>query len=708
MRISFGPFAFDPQSGLLWRDGLEIALPPRVLGVLETLTERPGEVVGRQELLDRVWKDAFVTDTSLAEAVSVLRQALGDDPQAPTYVQTVHRRGYRFVAPVERGQTAAEAGAERGQTRTGAGSDGAETRVGASSDWGLASLTGWAIAIFAIALAASAIYYGVRKNSIEPAPVVRFDVRPAAGSWFDRRAPAFAVAPDGRTIAWAACEAATSTCGLFVRPIDRLEASRLAGTDGAEAPFFSADGRWLGFFADGKLKKVALAGGSPIVLADAPVPGGGSWNDEGEIVFSGRPAGGLELTPDQGGEVTTITTPQPAKGELRHAWPAWMPGNRAILFTVLTSTVPSATGLLALKPVRSQSWGTLRAGVSRAVPAAPGYLLIASANDLQASTYDENALSLTGASDDVSMINALAHANGIPQFASGGGTVVALQAPSTSRTIEWSDAPGRAIPNAPRLAQLTLSPDGRRAAGVATDATGSDIWTVDLGNGSLTRVTFGGTNVSPAWTPVGEVMYATRRPDGPFAIASLAQVPADSHMFPAAIAQDGRIAALQTMKDGRTSLVLVGPNAAPQPIVSGRFDETSAAFSPDGTWIAFDADESGRREVYVQRTGSSRRTQVSTIGGERPSWNADGHAIYFHEGTRFVRVPIDAAGVPRMDSRTTVFDRPDADVIGIAPDGRLLLEVQPLPVTPVNGATVILQWLREVRERLPLPVSSPR
>src|SRR6516165_6335034 len=173
MRISFGPFAFDPQNRLLWRDGAEIALPPRVLGVLETLIERPGEVVPRQELLDRVWKDAFVTDTSLAEAVSVLRQALGDDPQAPTYVQTVHRRGYRFVAPVERGQTAAEAGAERGQTRTGAGSDGAETRVGASSDWGLASLTGWAIAIFAIALAASAIYYGVRKNSIEPAPVVR-------------------------------------------------------------------------------------------------------------------------------------------------------------------------------------------------------------------------------------------------------------------------------------------------------------------------------------------------------------------------------------------------------------------------------------------------------------------------------------------------------------------------------------------------------
>src|SRR6478609_5968434 len=101
MRIRFGPFAFDRDSRLLWRDGVEVALPPRVLGVLELLVERPGQIVPRQDLLDRVWRDAFVTDTSLAEAVSVLRQALGDDPQSPTYIQTVHRRGYRFVAPVE-------------------------------------------------------------------------------------------------------------------------------------------------------------------------------------------------------------------------------------------------------------------------------------------------------------------------------------------------------------------------------------------------------------------------------------------------------------------------------------------------------------------------------------------------------------------------------------------------------------------------------
>jgi DNA-binding winged helix-turn-helix (wHTH) protein len=100
VRVTFGPFTFDRQSRLLWRDGAEVALPPRVLGVLELLIDRAGQVVARQDLLDAVWKDAFVTDTSLAEAVSFLRQALGDDPQSPRYIQTVHRRGYRFVAAV--------------------------------------------------------------------------------------------------------------------------------------------------------------------------------------------------------------------------------------------------------------------------------------------------------------------------------------------------------------------------------------------------------------------------------------------------------------------------------------------------------------------------------------------------------------------------------------------------------------------------------
>lgn len=688
-RIRFGPFVFDPHTRLLWRDGVEVALPPRVLGVLETLVGRPGDVISRQELLDRVWKDAFVTDTSLAEAVSVLRQTLGDDPQAPTYIQTVHRRGYRFVAPLEaEGQPTAVPHGEPAPI--------VEPAPFASQ------FLPWTIAIFAVALAASAIWSGVRKSSIAPAPVTRFDLTPAVGSWFDDRTPAFAVTSDGRTIAWTACEQTPGTCALYLRTIDRLDPVRLAGTDGAAAPFFSPDGRWLGFFADGKLKKIAVGGGSSTVLADAPVPGGGSWNDEGEIVFSGLPAGGLAVASDQGGEVSMITTPQAAKGELRHAWPSWMPGNRAILFTIVTSPVPGAPGQLALKSTGSRTWRVLRAGASRAVPGGPGYLLLSTGTDLQAATYDERTLTLTGASD--SAVDGLETADGVPQFAAGGGTLVAVRA-SRRRTIEWSDAPGHPIDNAPRLAQLTLSPDGRRAAGVVADVSGSDVWTVDLSSGASTRVTFGGENASPAWAPDGTLVYAVRTPGGPFSISSLASVRAGGDLFPAAVAADGRIAALETLHDGHTSLVIAGSARPPQTIVAGPFDVLSAAFSPDGASIAYDSDESGRREIYVRRLDGSTRTQVSTAGGEQPAWTADGRAILFHDGRRLVRVPLDANGQPRIDAREVLFDRPGARVIGVAPGGRLLVEHD---APRLDGATVILQWLRELQQRAALPVNAPR
>src|SRR5262249_42393623 len=152
----------------------------------------------------------------------------------------------------------------------------------------------------------------------------------------------------------------------------------------------------------------------------------------------------------------------------------------------------------------------------------PGYLLAAGGSDLRALTYDERTLTLTGSSDAV--LDTLADANGVPQFGAAGGTLVALRSPSGRRTIEWSDAPGRPLPNTAGLTQLTLSPDGRRLAGVIADATGSDVWTVDLDSGALTRVTFGGANASPAWTQSGGLIYASRTADGVFAIPSAGSI----------------------------------------------------------------------------------------------------------------------------------------------------------------------------------------
>jgi len=705
MRISFGPFAFDPENRLLWRDGTEVALPPRVLGVLELLIERPGQIIARQDLLDRVWKDAFVTDTSLAEAVSVLRQALGDDPQSPRYIQTIHRRGYRFLPPLRHNDPAVERlGTARGLTpdshfavSSGARADSAAVKP--SIAW---QLLPWSVTILSLALATAGVWRGVREQSPEPPPIARFEVRPTPGSSFDRRAPALAVSPDGRTLAWAGCDGATDVCGLFVRPIDRLDAVRLAGTDGAAAPFFSPDGRWLGFFADGKLRKVSVSGGSPVPLADAPVPGGASWGEDGRIVFSGLPAGGLSLASDQGGEVTPLTTPQFARGELRHLWPSWLPGGRAIVFTVATSPVPGAPGHLAVLSLPSRTWRSLRGGVTRGVPAGRGYLLVSGGSDLQAVTFDEGALALTGASDSV--LDAAADDDTGAPFAVGGGTLVAVRRAATHRTVEWNDAPDRAVANAANLAQLTISPDGRQAAGVTADVTGSDIWRIDLQSGALTRVTFGGANVSPAWSARGDLVYATRGRDGLFHVAALSGFSQDN-LFPSSIAPDGTIAAVRISADGRTTLVTAARDGKPQPVVDGPFDQSSGAFSPDGAWIAFDSDENGRRDVYVVRRGDPRRIPVSTGGGERPSWSGDGRSLYFHDGDRLVRAAFDPAHEVHVGAREIVFDRPGARVLAVAPGGRLLIQRQS---ARADSAIVVLQWLRELRQRLPRPVTAPR
>ena len=319
MPIGFGPFAFDRQSRLLWRDGAEIALPPRVLGVLEVLIDRPGQVVARQDLLDGVWKDAFVTDTSLAEAVSFLRQALGDDPQAPRYIQTVHRRGYRFLAALT----------ESADRRRRASDPGRATPRRRGSDPGrrMPALS----AVGGVAVVAMERGGAVRSTCADRRSGGRAAVRRRRRRW--SRASRSGPSTARRSIAARRRSRSRRTAGCSpgrrARPrparapstFARWTAwtqSRLPGTDGAASPFFSPDGRWIGFFADGKLKKIAAAGGSPSIVADAPAPGGAAWGPDGRIAFAGTPAGGLSLVSDQGGAVTVLTTPRTERGELRH------------------------------------------------------------------------------------------------------------------------------------------------------------------------------------------------------------------------------------------------------------------------------------------------------------------------------------------------------------------------------------------------------
>ena len=722
MRISFGPFAFDPQRRLLWREGTEIALPPRVLGVLEVLLERAGEVVARQDLLDRVWKDAFVTDTSLAEAVSYLRSALGDDPQSPQYIQTVHRRGYRFLPiPTASPAPGVKPGSDEGQTGVRPVSDllrpvfapqtadparvagGSPEEMTAASDW---TLVAWSVAALCAGLAAAAVWYAMRAPAPAEPPVARLELAAASGTAFGPDPQPVAISPDGRSIAWSACEMTTGRCAIYVRALDALDPRALPGTDEGRSPVFSPDGRWIAFFAGGALKKIAVSGGAPTTLASAPDPAGAAWAADGRIAFAGSAAGGLSIVSGQGGAAQPLTHVRHERGELRHHNPAWLPDG-ALLFTIASVPGTDAIGELAAMERPASDIRLLRAGVTRAAPAGRGYLLLATAADLQAAAFDERALALTGPTDAVPA----PAVDGVPRFAAGSGALAIVRAASPPERA-WSDG-ADAAPLA-RLTSIAASPDSRRLAGVIVDNNRADIWIADLPSQALTRITFGGVNVSPAWSADGRRIYfATRDGAEPFRVvsrdvvdrnapaAALASAPAQA--FPSSAASDGRVA-LTVYKDGRTTVAIASPDGgAPRVLTDGPFDEAAAAFSPDGRWLALESNESGRTEVIVRSLLDARRFAISADGGARPRWSADGRSIYFEAGRRLMCAAFhseDAAAA----KPAVILDRAADRSVAVTPSGRFLIDRQ----TPSASAVFVLQWLRELRERLPLPVNAPR
>ena len=706
--LAFGPFAFDPQSRILSRNGQELSIPPRVLGVLELLLQRAGEVVPRQELIDTVWKDAFVTDTSLAEAVSLLRQVLGDDSQSPTYVQTLHRRGYRFVAPVSPPPTLE-------------GSDPALTAVSPSIS---RELLPWSVAAICAFIAIAAVWQYTRKTP-EASPIAaRFAIQLPAGWNFDDQAPSLALAPDGTVVAWSACD--RGGCHIFTRALDQIEPQAVAGTEDGRAPFFSPDGRWLGFFANGRLSKVAISGGTAVTIADAPATLGAVWFD-GEIIFAGSPTGGLMRVSADGGEPRPLTAPRETDGEVRHAWPARVPGTNVLLFTIdrtLATDAAALPGTLAAVSVgtangpRASSWRTLLDNVNLARALGRDTIVFARESELHVVGFDAERLSLSGAPGTIR--SQLATARGRAHFAlADSGTLVHAAAPAQgNRTLVFFRAPSPAGAQAPQnlaLREAAVSPDGRRVAGVNLEGPGAGIWISDSHRGNATRLVHKDINAAPVWSADGGSIFFASRSNGVFEIwrrsvdgtdPPVRVFGMDRHAFPLAASPDGKLLAfLQSAEATRADIwILPLEGGAPRLIVQTPFDEVAASFSPGSDFLAFQSAETGRWEVYVQRLADGRRVLVSNGGGERPFWTRD--ALYYQSGHAVVRKIITAEGdAIRIDDglekRVAIDHR--SLLQGVAADGQLLLTRAADP--PPSVAIVSLEWGREVRAILGPPAS---
>jgi DNA-binding winged helix-turn-helix (wHTH) protein/Tol biopolymer transport system component len=695
-KVSFSPFTFDRANGLLRQGSREIPLPPRVLGVLDLLVSRAGTVVPKQELIDTVWKDAFVTDTSLAEAISVLRQALGDDPQSSQYVQTLHRRGYRFVAPVT-GIDTASAAAERLAISATFANHATPSITRQLAPWGIASLC--------LMLAVIAVW---QYTHFRPpaAPVVRMRIEPAPGTVFDTRAPALALSPDGLLLAWSACD---SGCRLYVRPLDQLDARAVPGTDGASAPFFSYDGRWIGFFAAGKLQKVATAGGMPVVITDAAQPFGACWLPDGHIVFAASEYGGLMRVNESGGGAEQLTMPSSDTGEVRHAWPSLAPGERALLFTIATSPHDEAPARIGLMNIgQRDAWQTIidNADVARAVSL--DYIAFSRGHEIHAVAFDRARQSIAGA--DQTVINGVAPA----QFAiaRAGAVVYSMAADATRPSLTWIPTGPPVSSDLSALQDLSVTSDGLRIAGVG----GSDIWVGDVSRGTTTRLTHGGTNVSPVWSGDGSTVYYAAANGGAFAAWTrdgsathpakqvLSTAAEHRHVFPSSISRDQQLLAYTqtggpTRGDVKVINLATGITTA---AIETPFDEANGALSPDGRLLAYQSDESGRWEVYVLNLHDRQRIPISSSGGHDPRWSPDGNTLFFR-GDTTMRVSIDGFGRPV--NAAAIVPTPDGSAIaGVTAGNRVL--ARRLGETASMHAALTLEWARDLQRILGPPTAT--
>ncbi len=570
-------------------------------------------------------------------------------PLTPPALERVVR-GSLAKDPQERWQSAhdvmlmlkgiAEAGPQAGIAAPGAARLKARERAWMAA----AILLGLAIVPFAIAY--------VRRPATEP-HAIRSAILPPEKSSFrfsGISSGPVVISPDGERLAFVASTPEGRHL-IWVRPLDALTARPLEGTDGAAFPFWSPDGRFIGFFADAKLKKIDASGGPPQTLCDTSIARGGSWNQEGTIIFAPDVNDSIYRVSASGGEPAQVTTLDQSRQHFNHRWPYFLPDGRHFLFFARSSD-GEYTGIY-VGSLDSKELKFLLPGASNAVYAPPGYLLFVRERTLMARSFDASRLQLTGeavpVADSVGVSGSVQRgifsvsSNGILAY-QGGGV-------ESGWPLLWFDRAGKqsgAVGEPAIHLFHRISPDGHKLVAQINDArTGNiDLWIYDLARGVRTRLTFDPSVESwPVWSPDGtHIAYASNR-KARFHIYQIASSGAggeeplleepDADTRPLSWSRDGRyLAFMRRQARGTTRadiwiLPLFGDRKA-FPIMQSPFEESVAAFSPDGRWLAYESNESGRNEVYVTPfPGAGGKWQVSTAGGSAPRWRSDGLELYY-------------------------------------------------------------------------------
>src|SRR5262245_8893854 len=502
---------------------------------------------------------------------------------------------------------------------------------------------------------------------------------------------------------------------LCVRSLDAVEAHPLLGTENASLPFWSADGRSLGFFAGGKLKTIGADGGPVQSLSDTPNPRGGAWNRDGVIIFAPDAASGLFRIPAAGGQPTPVTTVESSRGETLHRFPAFLPDGRHFLYVAYPSNTVWLRSLDSSETVR------VFQADSQAQYVAPGYLLFARQGTLFAQPYDVRRMAQTG--EPVRVADGLAYdTNNYAAFsgADNGILVYRRGTVSTRTQLMWIDRTGRALSRigSPGLFRNpTLSPDGTRVAVEVTDpqTLKQDIWQIDVRRGVTSRFTFNpGNDIYPVWSPDGSwIVFGSDRDGGLFNLyQKLADgngddqrvVKSDDDMAPYAWAPDGGSLVYRLRINNLAILSMMGDRKSQPLLQSPTYNQTQGQVSPDGRWLAYHSNESGQYDVFVRNfPAATSKWQISQGGGLYARWRGDGKELFYYAADgHLMAVPVTGDAALEVGTTAPLFE---AHVLNgsstatnfraqydLTRDGQRFLLNVPVEETAPSSIDIVLNW----------------
>jgi serine/threonine-protein kinase len=572
----------------------------------------------------------------------------------------------------------------------------------------------------ALACIALLAFWGPWRQSRTEAEVARFDIRFLKDQdLLLSPGPAVAISADGSAIVFVKSER------LYLRRIDRFETLPLQGTEGGNCPFFSPDGKWIGFFSGGKMKKISAEGGPVFTIADAGNPRGATWGAAGVIIYSPDAAAGLMKVGDGGGPVTRLTIPDTSKNERTHRWPHFLPNGKTALFTIGTRDNVDYYEDSAIDAVDVETGNrtTLVRGGSTATYSPTGHLVYSHSGTLYAAGFDPDRLLvhrnsrpiIQGVDGDVT--------TGAMHFGvAGNGTLVYVpgQMEGGAYYLSLIDHQGKPVnlPAPPQsYAGPRVSPDGKRIALVLSTGRDYDIWIYEIARNTLTRITFGGSNKTPVWSPDSKRIAYWAGDKGSVLVSSADGLGRPEELFTGpthryfvdAWSRDGRFLILDCQTGGGfytdIDLLPLDGSRKVEGFIEDQFDTRLADLSPDGRWIAYVSNESGTYQVYVQPfPGHGGKWQVSSDGGTEPRWSRDGRRLYYRNRGQLLAASIETRPSFTVGRPQVILVRfhPYINDTGLTYDATIEDQhfVTTLPVNedPLQQVAVVLNWGAELRE----------